>query len=86
MKQHDRNSEPSICVPIRVLLMLNITGYLANFWLYVQDGMTHEEAYYCCEAELEKYNLPAAYTSYESFRVAKSRHMAKDSGPSIRFV
>ena len=86
IEQKHEHNEPCICIPVRVLSMLDTTAYLANFWVHVQSGKTHEAAFYACEDELSKYQLPAKYTSFESFRVAKSRYLSKDNGPNIRFV
>ena len=66
--------------------MLKMGGYFKIYYTHVQNGKTHKEAYYACEDELEKYNLPPFYTSYESFKNAKSRYMNKSDGPVIRFI
>lgn len=76
-----------IKIPIRVHKMLSMDGYMSSFWLYVQQGKTHPEAFYACERDLDKYGIPARYTSYESFKVAKSRREARDGeGFDISFV
>jgi len=53
--------------------MLHIEGYFAEFWRNVQEGHTHVEAYLITERQLEEYDLPKRYDSYESFKVIKSR-------------
>ena len=58
--------------------MLSSSGYYAMFWHFVQSrGYTHVQAYEACERTLSHYKMPERYSSYESFRVNKSKSGGK---------
>lgn len=82
-----KDDEVYIKIPIRVFNMLSMDGYMSAFWRYVQEGYTHVDAYYACERDLNKYGIPARYTSYESFRAQKAKREAKNGdGLDIGYV
>ena len=81
--------EPTVSVPLRVIAMLWAPGYFAEFWRVVQDKQcSHVTAWLHCESELDRYGLPPAYDSYESFRVGKYRftQREKDKPDSLPVV
>ena len=65
-------------IPQRVLDALWIDGYFKAFFSYVQQGLTHQEAYEKLEEELSSYGLPPRYTDYQSFKRGKSYHWDRD--------
>lgn len=82
-----RDDDVYIKIPIRVFNMLSMDGYMYAFWNYVQEGCTHMDAYYACERDLNRYGIPARYTSYESFKSAKTKREGLEKGGlDISFV
>jgi hypothetical protein len=71
-------------IPKRVLKTLWIDEYFAAFWVQVQSGMTHVEAYLYIENQLQLYGLPPRYSSYESFKRGKSNFLGQNE-PILRF-
>lgn len=65
-------------IPVRVLEALWVDGYFKAFFVYVQEGCSHAEAYEKVEEDLHKYNLPPRYSDYQSFKRGKKYHYDKD--------
>ena len=72
-------------IPLRVVNTLSTQGYFSQFWIYVQNGMNHREAYEQLENDLDKYNLPVKYESYESFKWIKWHYNKKYPKNGIDF-
>ena len=71
---HVTDADEMIVIPQRVIAMLSLPGYFGMFWYFVQErSYSHPQAYEACERTLEHFGLPGRYSSYESFRAAKSK-------------
>lgn len=78
---HVSDNEEVIVVPARVLAMLTWPGYMAMFWHFVSErDYYHRQAWESCEKTLADFRLPARYSSYESFKDAKSKSDRRDGG------
>ena len=78
---HVTDADEMLVIPQRVIAMLSLAGYFGMFWHFVQErSYSHIQAYEACERTLEHFRLPGRYSSYESFRVAKSKG---DSEPEL---
>ena len=55
--------------------ILTQEGYFEYFYFLISNGYNHREAYEQIELEREQeYSVPPKYSSYESFRVGKSKY------------
>lgn len=57
-----------VSIPIEVVNATHPGGYRELYLKYVQDGYTSQRAWEIVEEQLERYGLPARYSSYYSFR------------------
>lgn len=73
--------EECVEIPVRVINMLFVEHYFAAFWVHVQAGSTHSEAWAFIEEELSKYGLPKRFDTYESFKSAKNYYYKKRNEP-----
>jgi len=72
---HVTDKDEMLVIPQKVVAMLSTAGYFAMFWTFIQErGYTHTQSWEACERTLAHFKLPARYTSYESFKDAKSRN------------
>ena len=71
---HVTDEDELIVLPQRVVAMLSVAGYFDMFWHFVQErGYNHVQSWEACERTLSHFRLPGRYTSYESFKVGKSK-------------
>ena len=71
--EHEKPENASI--PAKVLQTLTIPGYFARFYEILPEVGTNRAAWERLEAEREELGLPERYSSYESFKACKSRHL-----------
>lgn len=65
-------NEEVVVIPKRIFETIHTEKYFEQFWLHVQNGLTHLQAWELLETDLIKYSLPSKYSSYQSFKRAKS--------------
>lgn len=62
-------------IPEHITKLLTTKGYFERFYEFVNEFQTHEEAFDAVEHQLKSNFGVNKYTSYESFRNAKSKFM-----------
>lgn len=68
--------EKGILIPRYLVKTLTPDGYFSRFYELVQaSALSHVQAWEAIEAERRHFELPEGYSSHESFRAAKSRHL-----------
>jgi len=69
----DENKK-AVLIPNGVLLAnFSREGYFLRVSFHAKECTTYREAWEKTEDELEQYNLPQRYSSYETFRSCRSR-------------
>jgi hypothetical protein len=71
-------------IPQNILKLLDLEGFIAQYYSFCSKYDTNLEAYNATEELYEQWFLKRRYSDYESFRVVKNRSLKKISYGSKR--